>query len=325
MALCLATIILGCVPQKLPSTSEENTSSFQEIIQEPTISTNPNPSLNVPRRSGTAPPATFTPIPVLTNDKSLSDYLCLSNGKIVFGSFSSNIADDSLPYRIYLPPCYGEDDRLYPALYLLHGGSHDERHWDDLGVDEVVEAGIKDHQLPPMLIVLPGSGSLANTTSGGPYSYEAVILNELIPHIEANYCASSISDFRAIGGISRGGYWALEIAFRHPDKFKSVGGHSAALLDTYAGPQINPQYTGVTNDLLSLRIFLDIGKDDWVIHNIRQLHEDLQAVGREHTWALNEGAHEDVYWKAHMKEYVEWYSDPWPRDRTAYSKCKLEN
>lgn len=194
---------------------------------------------------------------------------------------------------------------------MLGGNIHTEAFWDDLGLDETAEQLISEQKIPPLIIVMPNSGTVANNTSGGPASYETVILNDLIPFIQNNYDALPKPEFRSIGGVSRGGYWALEIAFRHPTHFASVGGHSAALLDIAAGPSINPQQTGLINDLGNLRIYLDIGQDDYVIYNTRKLHEDLSASNIEHTWRLNEGSHNDVYWSAHLADYLIWYTEPW--------------
>lgn len=168
---------------------------------------------------------------------------------------------------------------------------------------------------------MPDGGPIANNTSGGPSSYEALILDELIPLIEATTCAWPEAAGRAIGGLSRGGYWALEIAFRHPDHFASVGGHSAALLDTHAGTDVNPQYTGLANDLRDLRIYLDIGSDDYLIANIRRLHEEMVAAGVDHVWMLNDGRHENAYWSAHLAEYLVWYAEPWARERELFPRC----
>jgi enterochelin esterase-like enzyme len=122
--------------------------------------------------------------------------------------------------------------------------------------------------------------------------------------------------------MSRGGYWALEIAFRFPEQFVSVGGHSAALYDTAAGPELNPQFTGLTNDLGDLRIYFDIGEDDYLIPNIQRLHEDMLEAKRPHDWLLNEGSHEDAYWALHSGEYLLWYSEPWPFFPSAYPTCQ---
>lgn len=207
---------------------------------------------------------------------------------------------------------------------MLAGNTYTDAIWDQLGLDEAAEAGIQSGQLPPMIIVMPYSGETARYTSGGPGSYETVILEELTRHIEANYCASPDPALRALGGLSRGGYWSLEIAFRHPEAFGSVGGHSAALIDEYAKPDINPQYTALSQELGDLRIYLDIGSEDWVRTNTLQLHTDMEAAGIPHTWVLNEGLHEEAYWEQHVAEYLIWYSEPWPKNRADYPLCALK-
>jgi enterochelin esterase-like enzyme len=252
---------------------------------------------------------------------------CTAPGRIERHTFHSATSGGPTAYQIYLPPCYGlsgdgeENGRTYPTLYLLPGNIHDERIWADLGIGQAADEAIRQQAIPPLLIVMPDGGWLANNTSGGPGSYESLILNDLIPHIEQTYCAWPTAEGRALGGLSRGGYWALGIAFRHPQQFASVGGHSAALLDTHAGPDVNPQYTGLNNNLGNLRIYLDIGANDYVIHNIRRLHQDMETAGIAHTWVLNEGYHEEAYWKTHLGDYLYWYTAPWPHSPASYHPC----
>ncbi len=236
-------------------------------------------------------------------------------------SFDSDIAGEPLDYQIYLPPCYGLDGRVYPTLYIFAGNIHDETFWDSAGLDEAVEQAIQVGRMPPMLIVMPDGGYMANNTSGGPYSYEGMILNELIPHIEQNYCAWDSADGRAIGGLSRGGYWALEIAFRNPELFAGVGGHSASLLDYGAGPDMAPLSTGVSNELGDLQIYLDIGEDDWLRYGLEELHNALETAQVEHSWTLNAGEHVDAYWAEHAPEYVRWYGSLWPASRAGLPVC----
>jgi enterochelin esterase-like enzyme len=224
---------------------------------------------------------------------------------------ASSLTADPVPYRIYLPPCYGTTAARYPTLFLLHGNIHDESFWDALGVDEAAETAIADGTLPPLIIVMPNGGSLANDTSGGPGSFEALVVEELIPHVDATYCTWAAPAGRAIGGISRGGYWSLEIAFRHAALFAGVGGHSAALLDIGAGPDLDPVYTGVANPLGDLRIYLDVGSEDWVLNSVAPLHEALAAAAIPHTWLLQPGGHDETYWSAHVADYLAWYGETW--------------
>ncbi len=264
----------------------------------------------IPPTPSPLPPATATP--------------CTGKGRMVTGTYQSEASGIS-PYRIYLPPCYGEGDRVYPTLYMLPGNIHTDSGWDDLGLDEAAENAINQGDIPPLLIVMAGGGHLSNFTSGGPWSYETLIMEDLIPHIESNYCAWPDQAGRAIGGMSRGGYWSLEIAFRHADQFASVGGHSASLYDLYGGPDVVPQSTGLANDLGDLRIYFDVGENDWVIPNLEKLHEDMDEAGIEHEWVVNEGWHENAYWASHTEEYMSWYSEPWSMQRASYPLCALDS
>ncbi len=239
-------------------------------------------------------------------------------GRMVTGTFPSAILGMDQPYRIYLPPCYETSGRLYPTLYLFHGNIHTDSHWDELGADEAADAGIASGTLPPFLIVMPFGGEIANNTSGGDRSFEGVVLHELIPFIEDRYCAWPEPAGRAIGGLSRGGYWSLEIAFRQPDMFAAVGGHSAALFTEPAGPAYNPLSTGLDPRLIGLPIYLDIADRDWLRQGVFDLHAAMEEAGIPHVWQLNIGAHEDAYWRVHVDEYLVWYASHWPADESGF-------
>ncbi len=265
----------------------------------------------------TAPPPTQTLVPTATPTP-----VCATPGRIETGYYPSLVDGPQRVFRIYLPPCYGQDGRVYPVLYLLHGNGQDETKWDSVGIDEAADRGVFSRLLPPVIIVMPAGGWAMYHTSGGPWSFEAVIVDYLVPYIDATYCTWRVPAGRAIGGISRGGYWALEIAFRHPADFASVGGHSAALLDTAAGPDLNPQYTGLTPGLGALRVYLDAGANDLgVLSNLERLHEDMVDAGIPHEWYLNEGGHDDTYWTSQSANYLAWYAAPWPQDRQQYPPC----
>ncbi len=247
-----------------------------------------------------APPPTATP-----------ESVCDQPGRMETGVLNSTITGEPLAYRVYLPPCYGQDNRAYPALYLLGGNIHNDDVWDRLGMDEAAEAGIAAGTLQPLILVMPDGGWIANQTSGGPFSYEGLIVNELIPHIEQTYCAMDEAAGRALGGLSRGGYWSLEIAFRQPELFRSVGGHSFALLDSHAGPDMDPVSTGVANNLGELRIYLDIGANDYLLPRAQPLHDALTAAGIPHVWQVNDGTHEEAYWQSQVGAYLDWYNAGW--------------
>ncbi len=316
------------VPALLPPTP-------QVIVPTPTAAgatatTSPQAPTPLPLAAATADTATPLPLPSTataaapaTTDTgpAASPTPCATPGRVEAGELASAVADQTMRYRLYLPPCYGEDGRVYPTLYLFGGNVHDETFWDRLGIDETAEAAIAAGRIPPLLIVMPDNGWLANTTTSGPASYEGFVLNELIPHIESQYCAWPARQGRAVGGVSRGGYWSLMMAFRRPDLFRSAGAHSPALIDSFAGAAEDPRVTGAANPLGDLRIWVDIGERDPYLVDARPLHDALTAAGVAHEWRVNPGIHEEAYWTAHLDEYVTWYAAGFPADRAALPDC----
>ncbi len=277
---------------------------------DPTATSTPLPS-PTPTPAPTDPPvATPTPasspLPPTAPDAGLA-------GRVELGTFHSAITGRAESYRAYLPPGYDETDRRYPTLYLLHGYPYDENHWADLGVERGADAAISEGRLPPFIIVLPGANSngLYVTTSGGPNSFESQVVNELVPHIDVTYRTMQTPDARAIGGISRGGVWSLQIAFTHPGAFGIVGAHSPALAVNRAPPAHDPFVLVGEPGVEGLRIYLSTGDGDWARTATWEIHQALNERGIESRYALHTGTHVDSLWAQHIAEYLAFYTAGW--------------
>ncbi len=265
----------------------------------------------LPTPTPTATPLPPTPTATPTATPTLSPTPTCEPGHWETGVVPIPAMALEIRYQIYLPSCWGPGKR-YPVLYFLHGSPYDERHGDQLGIDETLEAGIRAGRWPPFLVVLPGfPDALYVNTSGGPGSVEAVMMEVLIPYIESRYPAEPARWARAIGGISRGGVWALEIALRHPEAFASVGGHSPALSVNQAPPVYDPFFLAREADLDGLRIYLDAGDADWALEGTQQLAAILEARGIPVRWEVHPGGHEDVLWASALEAYLDFYAEPW--------------
>ena len=215
---------------------------------------------------------------------------------------------------MYLPPCYDQTHARYPTLYLIHGSDDDDTHWENLGLFDVMDKGLRTGRFPPTVIVLPdGNPNLYMNTSGGPTSYEAQIVDELVPLIDRTYRTDAQRKMRAIGGISRGGVWSLEIGFFHPDLFGIVGGHSAALNVNLAPPSLDPIQIAYLPSLKTQHIWLDVGDTDYTRPGVEQLDRALNEHEVPHVYQVWPGAHEDSLWAAHQSDYLEFYTQTWPK------------
>lgn len=273
-----------------------------------------------------SPLPSFTPTATMTPTATIPP--CQQDGGqfLPFDEFRSPTARENLRYRVYVPPCYLESQRRYPYLILLHGLGEDELQWDEIGVDEALEQGMRLRVLGPMLIVLPDYGNIgaANRFPPDP-SYETVLMEELVPAIERDFCTWNDPRYRAIGGISRGGFWALSVALRHPDIFGAAGAHSGALDPDNAPDAYNPLDLALSAPFLAesgLRFYLDNAASDPAGTNLELFSSRLSSRGIPHSYVVNPvGRHDNDYWASHVAEYLTFYAQNWPRDLGELPSC----
>jgi S-formylglutathione hydrolase FrmB len=122
----------------------------------------------------------------------------------------------------------------------------------------------------------------------------------------------------AIGGISMGGFGALDVARLFPLRFCAVGGHSAAIWfrggDTPAGAFDDAEDFS-RHDLIRFAaarrlyrepVWIDVGRDDPFYEADRRLARELRAHGtRVHLW-LHGGGHGG--WAGRMRAYLGFYA-----------------
>jgi len=257
------------------------------------------------------PEPTYTPTVTPTPTSSVCPYL---HGRTEVATMESSALGEQVRYLVHLPPCYeAYPTKAFPTLYLFHGWPLDEWHWDDLGIDEWSDDWASRGIIGPYIVILPGVSrdGLYVYSSGGDHSFEGFVANELVPAIDAAYRTIPTASSRAVGGISRGAVWALEIALRHQDLFGSVGAHSPALAPNRPLPQYDP-FRLVQEGVSSLRIYLDAGDGDWTRAATIQLRNDLQKLEADVTYEVHTGRHVDALWRGAIPDYIAFYSALWP-------------
>ena len=146
---------------------------------------------------------------------------------------------------IYTPPGYDKDNsKRYPVLYLQHGMGENETGWGNQGhANLIMDNLIAEGKAVPFIIVMenssvkferptaPKPGTNANDKKpAGPMGgfdfagdFKKVLLNDLIPYVEANYRVIADLNHRAMAGLSMGGMQTRLITIGNPDKFSQVG------------------------------------------------------------------------------------------------------
>lgn len=149
-----------------------------------------------------------------------------------FETFQSPTVGGPVGYALYRPPGYDDDpERRYPVVYWLHGMGGDPRRGGSFVrlLDEAIRAGIA----PPALAVLPNGGPAGFYCDWpeGRWPIATVIIDELIPHVDATYRTIRERAGRCVEGQSMGGFGAARLGFKHPELFGAVSISAGALID----------------------------------------------------------------------------------------------
>lgn len=220
--------------------------------------------------------------------------------------FQSSLLVKTYTVSIYTPPCYGKEttETQYPVLYLFHGQNMDDTFWLSMGAADIVDGLIAEGS-QPFLMVMPFE--VDNFDPPTESKFGDSIINELIPWIEENYSVCTTRNCRAVGGISRGGGWALRLAMRNFDLFGAVGAHSPGPM---AGDwwQAQKHLETHTPDEYP-RIYIDRGEDDFLKQDIDSFEKVLSSNGIPHDFIINPGSHNKAYWQEHVADYLRWYAE----------------
>lgn len=263
----------------------------------------PRPPTSTPEP--TAIPATFTPSPP-TETSTPTPLACLTQP----GRLRDEALETTNPpqaYFIYLPPCYNEKtDQRYPVLYLLHGQTYTADQWIRLGAVDTLDSLILSGEAQPFIIVFPDD-RYWNLPPGAGFGQRLV--DNLIPYIDSAYRTIPDRNHRAIGGLSRGGGWALRLGFTRWDLFSVIGLHSPAVLQGDAS-QIAKWIAGIP-PAYRPSLFMDIGERDQEWRMAVAIEAQFTENGLAHEWRLYSGTHTEEYWSAHVEEYIRWYAEQW--------------
>ncbi|MCY4018596.1 MAG: CapA family protein [Chloroflexi bacterium] len=223
-------------------------------------------------------------------------------------------------FTLYLPPCYEISKQTYPLLILLHGSNADDKQWLRLGFIKALEAAIQSGASPPMIVVLPFGDAIANENYFGGNGYDSLLIDQL-DHLQQRYRSDGRT---AIGGISRGGFWAYHVGLRFPDRFAAIGGHSPFFDPIHVEPRYNPlELARSQGPDAVMRLWLDRGSKDFAADGVDQMHVILSDRGVDHQYVVyGDAGHNEVSWQQHIPAYLAFYSEA--LDQTPSSRSLAE-
>lgn len=154
------------------------------------------------------------------------------HGLVSENNYYSKITGSFRRCFVYTPAGYGKDSKTrYPVLYLQHGSFEDETGWASQGnANLILDNLIASGKAVPMIIVMDNGYAYkpqTGETNARPASaFEEVIINEIIPMIDARFRTLADREHRAIAGLSMGANQTMRIIMNNLDKFASYGGFS---------------------------------------------------------------------------------------------------
>lgn len=160
------------------------------------------------------------------------DFYALKNvphGNVQQVLFPSPSTNTSLRAFVYTPPSYDKNTKeKYPVLYLQHGWGEDETAWMNQGhANLIMDNLIAEGKIKPFIIV--NTYGMTNEVKWGKMKdfriepFQTVLIDELIPYVDANFRTIAKQSHRAMAGLSMGGMETKTITLNKPDTFAYYG------------------------------------------------------------------------------------------------------
>jgi len=215
--------------------------------------------------------------------------------QILFPSKSTNTSRRAF---VYTPPGYDKDQaKRYPVLYLQHGWGEDETAWSNQGhANLIMDNLIAEGKTKPFIIVM--TYGMTNEIKWGGLKnfdikpFQTVLVDELIPYVDANFRTVAKPSHRAMGGLSMGGMETRTITLNKPDVFSRY-----ALL---SGGLYNPE--DIKDKSKVKLIFLSCGSKEKP-EGVKNAVTALKGAGFNAVSYVSEGTgHEFQTWRRSLKE-----------------------
>lgn len=250
-----------------------------------------------------------------------------AHGTIVEDSLiSPALNGERRSFLVYLPPSYSTPrglTRRYPTLYLLHGSPGGEYDWLTGGkADQSADTLIALRKIPELILILPDGNGRSGETSEWGNSFdghqlmETFVAGDLVRFVDQHYRTLADPAHRGIGGLSMGGFGAMNIAVHHPEIFGfviSLGGYYYAEGSIWSKNanyiRINSPADVLPGDKQAWKLHMYIGaatKDQPYYTYARQFVRELTQLHISYYFDVQSGYHAWNVWQTQLYHALLW-------------------
>jgi enterochelin esterase-like enzyme len=255
----------------------------------------------------------------------VSDPAIAADG-LTFVTVKSHALRRRADVTVYVPPeARGMTD--LPIVVLLHGvyGSHWA--WALKGRAHLTAARlIEEGALPPVALLMPsdglwgdGSGYVAH----GDHDAERWLIDEMPMLAQQLIASCSTHSPLLVAGLSMGGFGALRLAGKYPQRIAAAAALSAVTDVSQFDALIEETRDGWSNDCIDRNVIaafvntneplpplrIDCGLDDAYLEPNRELHRQLQHANIAHQYAETPGGHDWNYWSATLEQTLRFFGE----------------
>lgn len=231
-------------------------------------------------------------------------------------TFRSAMLANDTNLNIILPEHRTQGIKL---IYLLHGYQQHFGSW--LNQSSVVRYAAGKN----LAVVMPEGGRSFYTDMTTGENYYSYITKELPRFLRIQFGLEPSREDTAVAGLSMGGYGALKIGLRNPDRFSLIGAFSPAC-DIVRISEENPllsraicgdmELEGSENDIFHLaaeaagkedtpEILHYCGNNDFLIEENHRFRDVALSLGLKYTYTEEPGEHDWEKWDPWMRDFIE--------------------
>jgi enterochelin esterase-like enzyme len=229
---------------------------------------------------------------------------------------------------VYLPPEYFADPQLrFPVTYLFHGSPGVAIDWLR-GAGAARAGDLASRKGEPQILVMPTVSRSwlddSECVDGAHMRVETYVVGDLVPAVDAQLRTKADAVDRTVGGMSAGGYCALNLGLRHRNLFGQIidmsgfthpthAGGMAALFGNRADLQAivaanSPDvYVDALTPVPPTRLYFLCGTNDpQAMREMASMRDRLRARGFDVSWSTRPGGHTYGVWRPGLIDALDW-------------------